>query len=150
MATQARVMASPPLPPLDATGGRPMRAVLALPGIPSPSVSRTVAVLGGYSFKGGAPVFVWRNLNKQRLGHKVTSLLVRCEQSTKGSNGVDIWLGRLAMVGFVTAITIEIVTGRGLLENFGLTTPLPTLALVVTALVGALTAFFIFQSASRD
>jgi len=36
------------------------------------------------------------------------------------------------------------------LQNFGFVTPIPTLALVVTALVGVLTAFFIFQSASRD
>ncbi|ERN05699.1 hypothetical protein AMTR_s00006p00220920 [Amborella trichopoda] len=54
------------------------------------------------------------------------------------------------MVGFAAAITVEISTGRGLLENFGLSTPVPTVALVVTAVVVVLTAFFIFQSASSD
>ncbi|EHA8591532.1 putative Stress enhanced protein 1, chloroplastic [Cocos nucifera] len=78
------------------------------------------------------------------------SVSIRCEQGAKQNNRLDVWLGRLAMVGFATAITVEIATGKGLLENFGFTTPLPTLALVVTALVGVLTAFFIFQSASRD
>ena len=37
-----------------------------------------------------------------------------------------------------------------LLQNVGLTSPLPTVALGVTAVVGVLTAIFIFQSASTD
>jgi hypothetical protein len=37
-----------------------------------------------------------------------------------------------------------------ILQNFGLTSPLPTVALAVTALVGVLTAVFIFQSASEN
>ncbi|KAK6145571.1 hypothetical protein DH2020_022391 [Rehmannia glutinosa] len=78
------------------------------------------------------------------------SLSVRCEQSTKEGNGLDVWLGRLAMAGFAAAITVEIVTGKGLLENFGLTSPLPTVALAIIALVGVLTAVFIFQSASKN
>lgn len=41
---------------------------------------------------------------------------IRSEQSTEGSNGLDIWLGRGAMVGFAVAITVEIATGKGLLE----------------------------------
>lgn len=41
---------------------------------------------------------------------------IRCEQSTKGGNGLDVWLGRLAMVGFAAAISVEIATGKGLLE----------------------------------
>jgi hypothetical protein len=36
------------------------------------------------------------------------------------------------------------------LQNLGLTAPLPTLAMGLTALVGAGAAFFIFQSASRE
>jgi len=36
------------------------------------------------------------------------------------------------------------------LQNFGVPTPLPTVALAVTALVGVLTAVFIFQSASKS
>ncbi|CAN6482391.1 unnamed protein product [Victoria cruziana] len=54
------------------------------------------------------------------------------------------------MVGFAAAVSVEVATGKGLLENFGLTTPLPTVALAITALVGVLTAVFIFQSAARN
>ena len=75
---------------------------------------------------------------------------IKCEQRSQGGNSVDVWLGRLAMVGFASAITVEIATGKGLLENFGVTAPLPTVALAVTGLVGVLTAIFIFQSASKN
>ncbi|OAY81567.1 Stress enhanced protein 1, chloroplastic [Ananas comosus] len=92
----------------------------------------------------------WITLNKRKIESRATSISIRCEQGAKQNNGLDVWLGRLAMVGFATAITVEISTGKGLLENFGFTTPLPTLALAVTALVGVLAAFFIFQSASRE
>lgn len=52
---------------------------------------------------------------------KAFSMPIRCEQSTKESGGLDIWLGRFAMVGFASAISVEIVTGKGLLEvNFPL------------------------------
>lgn len=98
---------------------------------------------------------------------------IRSEQSTQGSNSLDIWVGRVAMMGFAVAISVEIATGKGLLEvclsvfhfyvwmshylsnnfvwmqNFGLTSPLPTVALAVTGLVGVLTAVFIYQSASK-
>jgi hypothetical protein len=43
------------------------------------------------------------------------SLSIRCEQGTQ-DNGLDVWLGRLAMVGFAVAISVEIATGKGLLE----------------------------------
>lgn len=44
------------------------------------------------------------------------SVSVRSEQSTEGGSGLDIWLGRGAMVGFAVAISVEIATGKGLLE----------------------------------
>ncbi|KAJ4716253.1 stress enhanced protein 1, chloroplastic [Melia azedarach] len=101
------------------------------------------------TFATGSSLF--RRISPQRkCSHRATSVSVRCEQSTQGGNSLDVWLGRLAMVGFAVAITVEISTGKGLLENFGLTTPLPTVALAVTALVGVLTAVFIFQSASKN
>ncbi|KAD6454233.1 hypothetical protein E3N88_08939 [Mikania micrantha] len=84
------------------------------------------------------------------VARKATAFSVRCEQTSKDGNGLDVWLGRAAMVGFAVAISVEISTGKGLLENFGLTSPLPTVALAVTALVGVLTAVFIFQSASEN
>ncbi|KAL8469502.1 hypothetical protein ACS0TY_032373 [Phlomoides rotata] len=44
------------------------------------------------------------------------SVTVRCEQSTKEGGGLDVWLGRLPMVGFAAAISVEIAIGKGLLE----------------------------------
>ncbi|KAG6512737.1 hypothetical protein ZIOFF_030866 [Zingiber officinale] len=135
----------------------------------------------------------WITSNRRKINEQEKSISIRCEQGTKENNGLNVWLGRFAMVGFATAITVEISTGKGLLEfqtdsqnplddflmlpctffdffppstrvarlykipitsfalqNFGFTAPIPTLALAATALVGVLTAFFIFQSASRD
>ncbi|KAK6946061.1 hypothetical protein RJ641_013605, partial [Dillenia turbinata] len=121
------------------------------------------------SFICGSPTLVKRTSHRRPLC-KATPGSIRFEQSTKEGNNLDVWLGRLAMVGFVAAIGVEIATGKGLLEfnfpmlrklklrfssifilqNFGLTTPLPTVALAVTALVGVLTAIFIFQSAAKN
>ncbi|KAK9286529.1 hypothetical protein L1049_014927 [Liquidambar formosana] len=103
----------------------------------------------GSAFATGSPLLIWRTSPQRKPACKATSVSVRCEQSTEG-NSLDVWLGRFAMVGFAVAISVEIATGKGLLENFGLTSPLPTVALAVTALVGVLTAIFIFQSASKN
>ncbi|XP_022896128.1 stress enhanced protein 1, chloroplastic-like [Olea europaea var. sylvestris] len=103
----------------------------------------------GPAFATGSSSLIQRPLQRNPAT-KATSVSIRCEQRTKDSNGLDVWLGRLAMVGFATAISIEIATGKGLLENFGLTSPMPAVALAVTALVGVLTAVFIFQSASKN
>jgi len=76
---------------------------------------------------------------------------VRCEQGAKGGGGgLDVWLSRGAMLGFVGAVAVELSTGKGVLENVGLTAPLPTVALALTGVVGVLAAFLIFQSGSRD
>ncbi|XP_047979332.1 stress enhanced protein 1, chloroplastic-like [Salvia hispanica] len=102
----------------------------------------------GTAFATGSPLSIRTQPIYRR---KATSVSVRCEQSTnEQGSGLDVWLGRLAMVGFAAAISVEIATGKGLLQNFGLTDPLPTVALAVTALVVALTAVFIFQSASKN
>nr|QJF74560.1 light-harvesting chlorophyll a/b-binding protein [Carica papaya] len=119
------------------------------------ATSRTSArnfALSGTTFASGSPLLIWRtSVHQRKPTYKAArSVSVRCEQSTQESNSLDVWLGRFAMVGFAAAITVEIATGKGLLENFGLTTPLPTVALAVTALVGVLTAVFIFQSASEN
>ncbi|KAL9255997.1 Stress enhanced protein 1, chloroplastic-like protein [Drosera capensis] len=93
----------------------------------------------------------------RRGGGRGRAGVVRCEQSSdQGSgSGVDVWLGRFAMVGFVAELGVEIGTGKGLLElwnsqNLSLTSPLPTAALALTAVVGVLTAIFIFRSASKN
>ncbi|XVF67519.1 hypothetical protein PTKIN_Ptkin10aG0127800 [Pterospermum kingtungense] len=111
--------------------------------IPISSFSRSSS-----SFASGSPLLI-RTSHHRKPTCKATLVSIKCDQSTQEGNSLDVWLGRLAMVGFAVAITVEISTGKGLLENFGLTTPLPTVALAVTALVGVLTAIFIFQSASK-
>ncbi|KAF0894888.1 hypothetical protein E2562_004892 [Oryza meyeriana var. granulata] len=85
-----------------------------------------------------------------------TSLSVRCEQTAKqgsgggGGSGAGLWLGRLAMVSFTTAVVVEVSTGKGVVANLGVATPAPTLALVVTSLAAGLAVYFIFQAGSRD
>ncbi|OMO74012.1 hypothetical protein CCACVL1_17017 [Corchorus capsularis] len=102
------------------------------------------------TFVTGSPLLIRTTYPQRKPAYKARSVSIKCEQSSQGGNSVDVWLGRLAMVGFAVAITVEISTGKGLLENFGLTSPLPKVALAVTALVGVLTAIFIFQSASKS
>ncbi|KAH7865469.1 hypothetical protein Vadar_007122 [Vaccinium darrowii] len=108
-----------------------------------------MARIGNYLVT-ASPLSMSRTTGRRKTACKATPFSIRCEQSTKDGNGVDVWLGRVAMIGFATAISVEIATGKGLLENFGLTSPLPTVALGVTALVGVLTAIFIFQSATKS
>ncbi|KAM6540795.1 hypothetical protein CsatB_005242 [Cannabis sativa] len=101
-------------------------------------------------FATGSPLVLRRtSCQRKYAASKATPFSIKCEQSTQES-GLDVWLGRFAMIGFAVAISVEIATGKGLLENFGLSSPLPTVALAVTALVGVLTAVFIFQSASKN
>ncbi|XP_043713391.1 stress enhanced protein 1, chloroplastic isoform X2 [Telopea speciosissima] len=140
---QAQVSASLCLSLRDVRAVHPLNAGV-LPRLPLANIART-----GTSFARGSPLLS-RTLNQIKPACKAASISIRCEQGTKGSGGLDVWLGRFAMIGFAVAITVEIVTGKGLLENFGLTSPLPTLALAVTAVVGILTAVFIIQSASED
>nr|CAB3499724.1 unnamed protein product [Digitaria exilis] len=87
----------------------------------------------------------WRNARPKALS-------VRCEQGAKGGGGggLDMWLSRGAMLGFVGVVAVEVTTGKGVLQNVGLTAPLPTVALALTGVVGVFTAFLIFQSGSQD
>lgn len=44
---------------------------------------------------------------------------MRCEQGAKGgagAGGLDVWLSRGAMLGFVGAVTVELTTGKGVLQ----------------------------------
>ncbi|EOA17602.1 hypothetical protein CARUB_v10005961mg [Capsella rubella] len=104
------------------------------------------------TFASGSPLLPLKLSMTRRggTGNRAASVSIRSEQSTEGSSGLDIWLGRGAMIGFAVALTVEVTTGKGLLENFGVASPLPTVALAVTALVGVLTAVFIFQSSSKN
>ncbi|KAK4477013.1 hypothetical protein RD792_016215 [Penstemon davidsonii] len=103
----------------------------------------------GTAFATGSSLLIQRPFHRRNSVSNSKSVTIKCEQSTEGG-GVDVWLGRVAMIGFAVALSVEVATGKGLLENFGLITPLPTVALAVTALVGVLTAIFIFQSASKN
>ena len=42
--------------------------------------------------------------------------IARCEVNSEKSNSLDIWLGRVAMVGFVGVVAVEVATGKGVLE----------------------------------
>ncbi|KAI3708005.1 hypothetical protein L2E82_36996 [Cichorium intybus] len=136
---------------------------MAVAQVPSPLCISTAARMSGVpqftssslprigtTFTCGSPLVTCRTQYQKAIVPKATSFSVKCEQSSKDGNSLDVWLGRTAMMGFAVAISVEISTGKGLLENFGLTSPLPTVALAVTALVGVLTAIFIFQSASEN
>lgn len=57
-----------------------------------------------------------RNAHTRKAGSHMRSMSIRCEQSANESQGASVWLGRLAMIGFATAISIEVSTGKGLLE----------------------------------
>lgn len=52
----------------------------------------------------------------RKTAYNAMPLAVRCGQSTQEDNSLDVWLGRFAMVGFAVAISVEIGTGKGLLE----------------------------------
>ncbi|XP_059310796.1 stress enhanced protein 1, chloroplastic [Lycium ferocissimum] len=114
------------------------------------SISGSTRAQFGSVFATGSPLLSRNSFSQiKAVPSRAASVSIRCGQSTNESN-LDVWLGRSAMVGFAAAITVEIATGKGLLENFGVSGPLPTVALAVTALVGILTAVFIFQSASKN
>ncbi|KAH0977928.1 hypothetical protein GBA52_027647 [Prunus armeniaca] len=70
----------------------------------------------GTAFATGSPLIIRTVYHQRKAVCKSMPLSVRCEQSTK-EGGLDVWLGRLAMVGFAVAISVEVVTGKGLLES---------------------------------
>ncbi|CAA7019929.1 unnamed protein product [Microthlaspi erraticum] len=116
--------------------------------VPAPQLAGTRS-----TFASGSPLLpinLRMTRRGRRSGNRAASVSIRSEQSSEGGSGLDVWLGRGAMIGFAVAITVEVATGKGLLENFGVASPLPTVALAVTALVGVLTAVFIFQSSSKN
>ncbi|KAL8027645.1 hypothetical protein ABFX02_14G109700 [Erythranthe guttata] len=130
----------------------PLCCYSAIPDVRVFAATRTTASRKfGTAFASGSPLLIQRPIYQRNTACNSKSASIRCEQGTKEEgSGLDVWLGRVAMGGFAAGITVEVVTGKGLLENFGLVGPLPTVALAVTALVGVLTAIFIFQSASKN
>lgn len=59
---------------------------------------------------------VIRRNYERKTACKAMPVSIRCEQNAKDGNGLDVWLGRVAMVGFAVAITVEVTSGKGLLE----------------------------------
>ncbi|XP_034607230.1 stress enhanced protein 1, chloroplastic isoform X1 [Setaria viridis] len=129
---------------------------------PSPVAAAAAAAAPSFSCVSGRALDFWlvtaasavrvTSSSKRRVSSRAArSLSIRCEQSANQGGGPDVWLGRAAMVGFASAIAVEVATGKGVLQNFGVATPAPTLALVVSGLVVGLAVFFILQSGgSRD
>ncbi|XP_050262304.1 stress enhanced protein 1, chloroplastic-like isoform X2 [Quercus robur] len=70
----------------------------------------------GSVFATGSPLLIRRTCYQKQPAGKAMSLSIRCEQGTQ-DNSLDVWLGRFAMIGFAVAITVEITTGKGLLEE---------------------------------
>ncbi|XP_051146592.1 stress enhanced protein 1, chloroplastic-like [Andrographis paniculata] len=105
----------------------------------------------GTSFAAGSPLSSKKPAYQKIRNSKYRGISIRAEDGDRNEgNGLNAWLGRLAMVGFASAVVVEIRTGKGLLENIGVIAPLPTLVLTFTAVLGVLTALFIFQSGSED
>ena len=53
--------------------------------------------------------------------NKDITVTMENKQSKFGfTNFAEIWNGRLAMIGFVSAIILELNTGHGVLKQFGL------------------------------
>ncbi|KAK8916888.1 hypothetical protein KSP39_PZI023320 [Platanthera zijinensis] len=86
----------------------------ARPQVPSHLPSLHTASWVVPSFKSGIALVV--KLRERNFECRSMWVPIKCEQGTKETGGLDVWLGRLAMVGFASAITVEVVTGKGLLE----------------------------------
>ncbi|KAA8545827.1 hypothetical protein F0562_020722 [Nyssa sinensis] len=54
----------------------------------------------GTTFATGSPLLIWRTSRQMNLPCKAMSLSIKCEQSSQEGSSLDVWLGRLAMVGF--------------------------------------------------
>ncbi|KAJ6896364.1 hypothetical protein NC651_022544 [Populus alba x Populus x berolinensis] len=128
MAALAQVSASLSLSIHDVSAVRPSRTRLPISRLPTSSLARN-----GTAFA----TVISRTSRQKKAAGRATFVSVRCGKSTQEGSGVDVWIGRLAMVGFAGVVSVEIATGKGLLENFGLTVPLPTVALAVTGLMGS-------------
>lgn len=57
-------------------------------------------------------------------------------------SALQIWVGRLAMMGFLTSIVEEFITGKGTLRQIGFETPSTPLFTFLLIFFGGLTAYF--------
>lgn len=54
---------------------------------------------------------------------------------------LQVWVGRLAMMGFLTSVVEEFITGKGTLRQIGFETPSTPLFAFLLIFFGGLTAF---------
>ncbi|GJP53611.1 hypothetical protein CLOM_g12765 [Closterium sp. NIES-68] len=130
-------------------GSKSQAARSSLPALPLRSLSSLSQSSAFHQACARASASRASSLGVSRRGGVVVRAMASDGGSGGAGGGVDIWIGRLAMMGFVGAVVMEVVTGKGLLELIGVPTPLPALALVIVAATGAFTAFGVFRS-SQD
>ena len=64
---------------------------------------------------------ILRILDVSNLRNKKITVTMENKQNKFGfTNFAEIWNGRLAMIGFISAIILELNTGHGVLKQFGL------------------------------
>ncbi|KAB5541301.1 hypothetical protein DKX38_014275 [Salix brachista] len=133
MAAVAQVSASLSLSIHDVSAVRSSRTCLPISRLPTSSFARN-----GTAFATGSPLLISRTSRQKKAAGRATFVSVRCEKSTREDSGVDVWIGRLAMVGFAGVIGVETAKERDFwsqfIQNFGLTAPLPTVALALVIL----------------
>lgn len=61
----------------------------------------------------------------------------------------ELWVGRLAMMGFVTGLVEEYMTGRGILQQIGFSTPDQKVLIAILALTSAATLAGTFTTIAR-
>lgn len=126
------------------------RSAMPVMSICSPLTKNIISFSSSCQLLQSSRIFILQATCPRIQQRRGVSVGVRCEQNSEGGNSLDIWLGRIAMLSFAAAITIEITTGKGVLQNIGLTSPLPTVSLGLVTAVGIFFAFNIFRSASED
>lgn len=61
----------------------------------------------------------------------------------------ELWTGRLAMLGFATGVTVELVNGRPILQQLGIITPDSTIFWSLSAAIGGAMVFSTARTLSR-
>ena len=67
----------------------------------------------------------------------------------RGLSIPQVWVGRLAMMGFLTSILEEFWTGKGTLEQIGFTTPSQDLLVAICLLAGGATLIGTISTLSK-
>lgn len=73
----------------------------------------------------------------------------RCEQHFESQPLVQVWVGRLAMMGFLTSLVEEFWTGKGTLQQIGFSTPSGDLFTAICLLAGGATLIGTISTLSK-